>query len=286
MQSGLRPRRAVSFYERSALQAADICTKAFSVPAEWDRAARLINVLDPARFWDGAKPGDASHCMPSVHKGEVEFAYSTSNPWHGRGPRNIPRPTAEVEAHAATPARPYTPVDNHVPWVTPPCSHAAKVAPATRKKDPDDEDYFQEAPEYDDDDYASTQDPGSDADLLTDSEDEAAAPEATRPAVAAPARAATHTPTHTTSVTTLPTTLPYARRIVEFCCGPHSRSGNRAPTDCDVVRLTIDDDLTTQAGLEQNISAVSQANIPTLLFGALPCTYDYTRHTNHGRPSS
>ena len=41
------------FYERSALQAADIYTKAFNVPQEWDRALRLINVLHPARFWDG-----------------------------------------------------------------------------------------------------------------------------------------------------------------------------------------------------------------------------------------
>ena len=113
------------FYERSALQAADIYTKAFSVPAEWDRAARLINVLDPARFWEGALPRNATHCMPSKHKGEVEFAYTTSNPWHGRGPRNIPRPTATEETHAATPARPSAHVDRHVPWVTAPCSHAA-----------------------------------------------------------------------------------------------------------------------------------------------------------------
>ena len=38
------------YYERSALQAADIYTKAFRVPSEWDRVLRLINVLDPPRF--------------------------------------------------------------------------------------------------------------------------------------------------------------------------------------------------------------------------------------------
>ena len=35
------------YYERSALQAADVFTKAFTVPAEWDKACRLINALCP-----------------------------------------------------------------------------------------------------------------------------------------------------------------------------------------------------------------------------------------------
>ena len=34
----------------SALQAADIDTKAFTILAEWIRACKLINHLDPARF--------------------------------------------------------------------------------------------------------------------------------------------------------------------------------------------------------------------------------------------
>ena len=77
------------FYERPVLQAADIYTKAFAVPAEWDRVLRLVNVLNPARFWEGQQPSDARCCMPSTHKGGVEFSYTTSNPWHGSGPRNL-----------------------------------------------------------------------------------------------------------------------------------------------------------------------------------------------------
>ena len=38
------------------------------------------------------------------------------------------------------------------------------------------------------------------------------------------------------------------------------------------MRLTIDDDLTTDAGLNKAVNAVSNPRIPTLLFGALPCT--------------
>ena len=63
----------------------------------------------------------------------------------------------------------------------------------------------------------------------------------------------------------------YTRRIVEFCCGDESRIGQRAPPYCEVIRLTIADDLTTQAGLDKALAAVS-GEIPTLLFGAIPCT--------------
>ena len=62
------------------------------------------------------------------------------------------------------------------------------------------------------------------------------------------------------------------RRIVEFCCGPNSRIGKLAPADCEVIRLTAEDDLTTQAGLHKALTAVSNLGVPTLLFGALPCT--------------
>ena len=41
------------YYERSALQAADVYTKVFTLPAEWDKALSLINVLNPPRFWHG-----------------------------------------------------------------------------------------------------------------------------------------------------------------------------------------------------------------------------------------
>ena len=64
----------------------------------------------------------------------------------------------------------------------------------------------------------------------------------------------------------------YKRRIVEFCCGGQSLIGNLAPADCEVVRLTIEDDLTTQSGLDKALAAVSDPSMPTLLFGALPCT--------------
>ena len=62
------------------------------------------------------------------------------------------------------------------------------------------------------------------------------------------------------------------RRIVEFCCGPNSLIGQMAPPDCEVIRLTIDDDMTSTAGLATALYAVSDPDIPTLLFGALPCT--------------
>ena len=61
------------------------------------------------------------------------------------------------------------------------------------------------------------------------------------------------------------------RRIVEFCCGQESRIGKLAPPDCEVIRLTIDDDLTTREGLEKAIAAVSVDGLPTLLMGSLPC---------------
>ena len=48
--------------------------------------------------------------------------------------------------------------------------------------------------------------------------------------------------------------------------------GSRAPHDCEVIRLTIKDDLTTPAGLATALSGVSDTSVPVLLFGALPCT--------------
>ena len=62
------------------------------------------------------------------------------------------------------------------------------------------------------------------------------------------------------------------RRIVEFCTGFASRIGRLAPDGCEVIRLTVEDDLTTQAGLDKALAAVSVQGIPTLLFAALPCT--------------
>ena len=67
-------------YERSALQSANIYTKAFIDATEWTRAQKLVNHLDPRIFW-----GDRSQCdggpLPSEHKGGVQYDYWTANPW-------------------------------------------------------------------------------------------------------------------------------------------------------------------------------------------------------------
>ena len=68
------------FYERSALMAADIYTKAFSGAPEWQTAMKLVNHLDPKLFWGGPGGGDKA-VMPSTHKGGVSFNYWTPNPW-------------------------------------------------------------------------------------------------------------------------------------------------------------------------------------------------------------
>ena len=62
------------------------------------------------------------------------------------------------------------------------------------------------------------------------------------------------------------------RRIVEFCCGGDSLIGQLAPPDCEVIRLTIDDDMTSEAGLAKALRAVTDTDLPVMLFGALPCT--------------
>ena len=80
------------YYDRSALQAADIYTKAFTLPAEWDKALRLINVLDPQRFWHGHGDG-AKVQMGGEHKCGVWFTYRTSNPCRGSSSLDIPAPT-------------------------------------------------------------------------------------------------------------------------------------------------------------------------------------------------
>jgi hypothetical protein len=62
------------------------------------------------------------------------------------------------------------------------------------------------------------------------------------------------------------------RRIVEFCTSSDSRIGRAAPPNCEVIRLTIDDDLTSTEGLNKAIAAVSDPYAQVLLFGSLPCT--------------
>ena len=127
--------------------------------------------------------------------------------------------------------------------------------------------FFDESPDYDSSDYAETEAPASDDELLSDDDDDASLPggelatsiqdDSTEQVVSASqvSCSARANPPH------------YTRRIVEFCCGSESRIGALAPPDCEVIRLTIDDDLTTEAGLEKAIAAVSQPDIPVLLFG-------------------
>ena len=67
-------------YERSALQAADIYTKAFVSSAEWTRNMKLINHIDPKLFWQGRSAGTPCD-MLTEHKGGVVFDYWTHNPW-------------------------------------------------------------------------------------------------------------------------------------------------------------------------------------------------------------
>lgn len=65
---------------------------------------------------------------------------------------------------------------------------------------------------------------------------------------------------------------PRRRRIVDFCTSFDSWIWKMAPPNCEVVRLTIDDDLTSAEGLAKVLAAVSDPNVQVLLFGALPCT--------------
>ena len=61
------------------------------------------------------------------------------------------------------------------------------------------------------------------------------------------------------------------RTFVEFCCGEESRLGRKhlKPDDTDVVRLTIDDNVSTQHGLAKAIAAVKGKDC--LLWASIPC---------------
>ena len=62
------------------------------------------------------------------------------------------------------------------------------------------------------------------------------------------------------------------RHIVEFCCGPNSKIGDKRyqRDGCQVTRITEDDDVTTNKGLYKAIQAVRQENC--LLWVSIPCT--------------
>jgi hypothetical protein len=210
------------FYERTALMAADIYTKAFAVPAEWDHALRLVNHIDPLRFWGGRPEGPHkanSEHMGSHHKGEVVFDYWVHNPWHGRASLDVPTPEGTSSAQ--------------------PKIAAAPCGTLSTPESTDDDDDRSDG-DYSDSDYASTE---NHADLTSDTAQK---------------------DTTTTSLR--------RRRIVEFCTSADSRIGRLTPPACDVIRLTLEVDLTSAAGLAKAIEAVSDPNAQVLLFGALPCT--------------
>ena len=62
------------------------------------------------------------------------------------------------------------------------------------------------------------------------------------------------------------------RILLEFCCGEHSRIGQRRniKPGCKVVRLTVKDDLRTSKGKEAALTAV-KSNPNVLLWVAIPC---------------
>ena len=176
------------YYERSVLQAADIYTKGFTVPAEWDRVVRLVNLLDPMRFWGRSREILAGQ-MGSEHKGGVSFSYWTPNPWYGRESMTIPTPCSVDASSSAAPVLVNIPErDAHVPWIIPPMRGGVAAATtadghvATTTVDegkgvgdlydePHYEDYFAEAPCFDSDEYASTCAPDSDDESLEDLSD-------------------------------------------------------------------------------------------------------------------
>jgi hypothetical protein len=61
------------------------------------------------------------------------------------------------------------------------------------------------------------------------------------------------------------------RRVVEFCTGESSLIGEHGPCTkgCEMIRLTIEDDVTSQAGRAKAIEAVSLKG--TLLWASMPC---------------
>ena len=55
----------------------------------------------------------------------------------------------------------------------------------------------------------------------------------------------------------------HKRAFVEFCCGPNSILGQKAPDDTFVVRLTEQEDLTTQAGVKYATGWIKHLGPPT-----------------------
>jgi hypothetical protein len=66
----------------------------------------------------------------------------------------------------------------------------------------------------------------------------------------------------------------YDRVIIEWCCGRDSMLGesSKRSSGCEVVRLTIDDDLRTSEGLQKAIQILQDCpRGRTLLWSSMPC---------------
>ena len=64
----------------------------------------------------------------------------------------------------------------------------------------------------------------------------------------------------------------HTRKIIEFCCSRDSRIGHLRPEQCQVHRLTIDNDLRFNKGLKEAYRAISNNATPTLVWASIPCT--------------
>jgi len=162
-------------YERSALQSGDIYTKGFTNAAEWTRAVKLINHLDPHLFWEG-QSGSSKSIMPSEHKGGVVYDYWTSNPWHQNGPQSLDdlkedestdtpakqKPQARASMPVERLRSPEDPVEGSMPVKRLSLPRCEALKPGRYQED--DADYFDDETVYDSDEYACSEGEYSDED--------------------------------------------------------------------------------------------------------------------------
>ena len=65
----------------------------------------------------------------------------------------------------------------------------------------------------------------------------------------------------------------YKRIILEYCCGENSYIGKHSDPDTYVYRLTINDDVRTEACIRKVQAFIQQyKNIPILLWASISCT--------------
>ena len=147
---------------------------------------RLINHLDPVRFWGKSRTVRAGQ-MGSEHKGGVSFTYGAPNPWQGRESQAMPPRVSFCVAKPAAPVSDSDQRDAHVSWIVPPTNihdvtqrtdcattadcNRAVVNCATAAVAHHCDDYWAEAPWCDKDDYASTCAPDSDDEQDLDDDD-------------------------------------------------------------------------------------------------------------------